>query len=218
MRLFTLSLRAQRSADPEARATRELVELVRLEIFRNELEPALWSAALAVTGGTRENALAEYARLRVRQLSIERPPASRVFEGRLLKAGRRIRSVRDLLELMNRGGRHNLPKPKLSIAGLALLMSGTTACAICAVQLFAPPALGHFEGPLFLFAPLAGLVAVLAALVSRAVLPKVRVRYDWNHWVAIAGIIACLGSLYLGSKLVVSESPGAILELISDRN
>ena len=218
MRLFALSLRAQRSPDPETQATRELVEVVKLEIFRNELEPALWSTALAVSGGTRETALAEYARLRVRQLSIERPPASRMFEGRLLKAGRRIRSVRDLLELMNRGGRHNLPRPKLSIAGLALLMTGTTACAVCAMQLLAPRTPDRLEGSLFLLAPLAGVVAVFAAMISRAVLPKVRVRHDWNHWVAIAGIIACLGSLCLGSKLVISKSPELILLLLSDRN
>lgn len=217
MRLFALVPRAPQSPDPEALANRELVELVSLEIFRNELEPALWSAALAVTGGSREAALTEYARLRVRQLAIERPPASRVFEGRLLKTGRRIRSAQDLLALMNRGGCNNLPKPKLSIPWLALLMTGTTASAVCASQLLAPGTLDYLKSTL-LFPPLAGLVAVLAALASRAVLPKARVRHDWNDWVAIAGLIACLASLGLGSKLVISRSPELILQLLSDRD
>jgi hypothetical protein len=216
MRLFALVPRAQRNPDPEVQANRELVELVSLEIFRNELEPVLWSTAIAAVGADRQAALAEYARLRVRQLSIERPPSSRVFEGRLLKSGRRIRSVQDLLSLMNRGGRNNLPKPKLSVAWLALLMFGTTASSVCAMQLLDARTPGRLEDSLLLLSPLAGLAAVIVALLSRACLPKVRVRHDWNNWVAIAGVIACLGSLCLGSKLIVSKSPELIRHLLSD--
>ena len=217
MRLFALASRTPQGPDPEAQANRELVELVSLEIFRNELEPVLWSAAIAVGGSDRQASLAEYARLRVRQLSIERPPASRMFEGRLLKSGRRIRSVQDLLSLMNRGGSNNLPKPKLTVAWLVLLMIGTTASSVCAMQLLEQRAPDRLEDMLLL-SPLAGLVAALAALVSRAFLPKVRVRQDWNNWVAIAGVIACLGSLCLGSKLIVSKSPELIRQLLSDRD
>jgi hypothetical protein len=218
MRLFSLVPRAQRGPDPEEQANRELIELVRLEIFRNELEPVLWSSALSASGGVREAALAEYARLRVRQLSRERPPASRIFEGRLLKAGRRIRSVQDLLVLMNRGDRDNLPKPKLSITGLALLMIGTTASTVCAAPLLGPLSPDRLDGTLLLVAPLAGLVAVFAALFSRAILPKVRVRHDWNNWVVIAGLVTCAGSLCIGSRLIISESPDLILQLLSLRD
>ncbi|MCW1914486.1 hypothetical protein OJ996_12935 [Luteolibacter sp. GHJ8] len=218
MRLFSLVLRPATKPDPETEANRELVEFVRLEIFRNELEPALWSSALSWSGGVRETALVEYARLRVRQLSIERPPASRVFEGRLLKAGRRIRSAQDLLALVNRGDAGNLPKPKLSFAGLFLLMLGTSALAASASPLYAPRFLNQAELEVLPFTPLVGLVAVLFAMVSRAILPKARVRQDWNHWVAIVGILACIGSFCIGSKLIISESPELILQLLSLRD
>ncbi len=213
MRTCALVSWRRQPAASEAGIDRELAELVGLEILRNELDPAAWSRALAATDGVRQDALAEYTRIRIRQLSADRPARASVFAGRHLKR-RSVRSVQDILERSNRGDRLNLPKPKLSLAALVILMLGITASTVCLVKWFEPFVPVQLRTWLPLWGPLAGVSAVLGALLARSLLPKFTVRHDWNTWVAIVGVTACSASLYLGSKLVVLDPPELIRELI----
>jgi len=200
----------------EAEIDRELAEIVRLEIYRGQLEPAAWSVALFTAGGVRDEALKEYTRIRMQELSGERPNKSHSFNGRLLKR-QGIRSVRDLLDRSNRGDRLNLPKPKLAVIWLVLLMIGTTGSALCLAMFFEPLMPDHMENRILLTSPLLGLSAVVAALFARVILPKFQVRHGWNSWVAIASAVACAGCLYLGSKLAFApETPALIQHLLSD--
>ena len=216
MKTFTLAAAVHKLVAPEIQLDREIAERVGQEILRDQLEPGAWATALAASGGEKQDALAVYARIRIRKLSTERrtrQAKSRSFEARRLTTCLGIKTVQDLLDRSNRGGRLNFLRPKLSLTWLLILMIGSTGSMACLIRLLEPFMPDRFEKPALLAAPVLGIAAVGIALLSRALLPKNWVMQGWNTGLAFVGSMACFGSLYLGAKLVARTPPAAIQEM-----
>jgi hypothetical protein len=214
---FTLAAAVHKLVAPEIQLDREIAERVGQEILRDQLEPGAWATALAASGGEKQDALAVYARIRIRKLATERrtrQAKSRSFEARRLTTCLGIKTVQDLLDRSNRGGRLNLLRPKLSVIWLLILMIGSTGSMACLFRLLEPLMPDRFERPALFSAPLLGIAVVGAALLSRALLPKSWVMQGWNTALAFVGSIACFGSLYLGTKVVARTPPAAIEQMM----
>ena len=217
MKSFTLSAAVHKLAAKEISLDREIAERVGQEILRNTLEPGAWATALAASGGKKQDALAVYARLRIRQLSSEREnrnAKARSFEARRLTTCLGIKTVQDLLSRSNHGGRLNLVRPKLSFTWLTILMIGSTGTIACAARLLAHVLPDRTEQYLLMSAPLVGLAVVFAALLSRIVLPKAWVMQGWNTGLYLAGTVACFGSLFFGAKVVARTPPAVIDQMV----
>lgn len=217
MRTTTLRAAVHKLVSPQTDLDREIAERVGQEILRNTLEPGAWATALAVSGGKRQDALAAYARMRIQQLSLDRRSRyakSQSFEARRLNTCLGIKTVQDLLNRSNRGGRLNLVRPKLSFCWLMILMIGSTGSIACLARLLANVMPGRAEHWLLMSAPALGSAVVLAALVSRMILPKAWVMQGWNTGLYFAGTLACFGSLFFGAKVVARTPPAVIDQLV----
>jgi hypothetical protein len=216
MKSFTLAAAVHKLTNPEGQLDPEIAERVGQEILRDQLEPGAWATALAASGGKKQDALAVYARIRIRKLATERrtrQAKSRSFEARRLNTCLGIKTVQDLLNRSNRGGQLNLLRPKLSVVWLLILLIGSTGSMACLVRLLEPLMPDRFERLALFSAPVLGIAAVGLALLSRALLPKNWVMQGWNSGLALVGSVACFGSLYLGAKLVARTPPAAIQEM-----
>lgn len=217
MKTVTLSAAVHKLVAKDVHLDRDIAERVGQEILRNTLEPGAWATALAASGGKRQDALAVYARLRIRQLVSERESRhakARSFEARRLTTCLGIKTVQDLLDRSNRGGRLNLVRPKLSLTWLTILMVGSTGTIACAARLLANVLPGRLEHYLLMSAPLVGLAVVFAALLSRIILPKSWVMQGWNTGLYLAGTVACFGSLFFGAKVVARTPPAVIDQMV----
>lgn len=217
MKAVTLRAAVHKLVSPEAHLDREIAERVGQEILRQALEPGAWATALAASGGRRQDALAAYARLRIQHLSMERKSRhakSQSFEARRLNTCLGIKTVQDLLNRSNRGGRLNLVRPKLSFTWLMILMIGSTGSIACLARLLAHVMPGRSENWLLMSAPALGGAVVLAALVSRLLLPKAWVMQRWNTGLCLAGTLACFGSLFFGAKVVARTPPAVMDQLV----
>jgi hypothetical protein len=216
MKTFTLAAVVHKLSTPAPQLDPEIAERVGQEILRDQLEPGAWATALAASGGEKQDALAVYARIRIRKLATERrtrQAKSRSFEARRLTTCLGIKTVQDLLDRSNRGGRLNFLRPKLSVTWLLILMIGCTGSVACLARLLEPFMPDRFEKPALFSAPLLGIAAVGIALLSRALLPKNWVMQGWNTGLALVGSMACFGSLYLGAKLVARTPPTVIEQM-----
>lgn len=216
MKMVTLAAAVHKLVPPEGQMDREITERVGQEILRGELEPAAWATALATSGGNHQEALAAYARIRIRKLAMERrsrQAKSRSFEARRLNTCLGIKTVQDLLNRSNRGGQMNLLRPKVSVNWLLILMIGSTGSFACLARLLEPLIPDRHEKMALLAAPMMGIGIVLAVMLLRALLPKHWVMQGWNTCLALAGTMACFGSLMLGAKVVARTPPAAIQEL-----
>ncbi|MCW1914485.1 hypothetical protein OJ996_12930 [Luteolibacter sp. GHJ8] len=216
MKTITLAAAVHKLVSPEPQLDPEIAERVGQEILRDQLEPGAWATALAASGGKKQDALAVYARIRIRKLANERrtrQAKSRSFEARRLNTCLGIKTVQDLLDRSNRGGRLNLIRPKLSVIWLLILMLGCTGSMACLARLLEPFMADRFEKPALFAAPFAGIAAVGFALLARALMPKNWVMHGWNTGLSFVGAMACFGSLYLGAKLVARTPPAAIQEM-----
>ncbi|WP_367875165.1 hypothetical protein [Luteolibacter sp. Populi] len=214
-RMVTLAAAVHKLVAPEIQLDREIAERVGQEILRDDLEPAAWATALATSGGKRQDALACYARIRIRKLASERQTRqakSKSFEARRMNTCLGIKTVQDLLNRSNRGGRLNLLRPKVSVIWLFILLLGSTGTLACLARLLEPLIPDRFEKLALLAAPVAGLAIVLGSMILRAMLPKHWVMQGWNIAMAMTGTMACFGSLYLGSKLIGRIPQPAILQ------
>lgn len=214
MKTFTLSAAVHKLVPTGAIMDREIAERVGQEIINNRLEPGAWATALAASGGKRQDALAAYARLRLRQLSSDgknRYAKSQSFEARRLNTCLGIKTVQDLLRRSNAGGRMNLARPKPSFIWLMLLMIGSTGTVACAARLLADFISVRAAHWMLLSAPLVGAFAVLTALALRLVLPKPWIMQAWNTGISFVGTAACFASLYFGTK-VMARTPPAVIE------
>jgi hypothetical protein len=214
MKTFTLSAAVHKLVPTGAILDREIAERVGQEIINNRLEPGAWATALAASGGKRQDALAAYARIRMRQLSSDgknRYAKSQSFEARRLTTCLGIKTVQDLLRRSNAGGRVNLARPKPSFIWLMLLMIGSTGTVACAARLLGDMISAKAAHWMLLSAPLAGIAAVFTALALRVVLPKAWIMQAWNTGISLAGTAACFASLYFGTK-VVAQTPPAVIE------
>ena len=216
MKLVTLAAAVHKLVPPEGQLNREIAERVGQEILRGELEPGAWATALATSGGNKQEALASYARIRIRKLAVERrsrQAKSSSFEARRLNTCLGIKTVQDLLNRSNRGGQVNLLRPKISLTWLLILMIGSTGSFSCLVRLLEPMIPDRHEKMALLAAPMMGIGIVLAVMMLRALLPKHWVMQGWNTGLAMVGTMACFGSLFLGAKVVARTPPAAIQEM-----
>lgn len=191
----------------------EVAEQVGREILESKLEPGAWATALYESGGKRQEALALYARLRVRKLTKQRRirlAKVRSFESRRLSKCMGDNETREMIAqtiqdmlLNNRSGQSkNFMKPRLSIIWLFVLFIGTAGTVASLGRLFLkdiPETLGN---PVTLVSLLAGVGAVWAALVLRFFLPKRWVMLGWNTGLVVTCNVVCLSSLFLGTKVI----------------
>ena len=204
----------------------EVAEQVGREILESKLEPGAWATALYESGGKRQEALALYARLRVRKLTKQRRirlAKVRSFESRRLSKcmgdneTREMiaKTIQDMLLNTRSGQSKNFMKPRLSIIWLFVLFIGTAGTVASLGRLFLnniPESLGN---PVTLVSLLAGVGAVWGALVLRVFLPKRWVMLGWNTGLVVTCNVVCLSSLFLGTKVIkraiaIGADPAAV--------
>lgn len=194
-------------------AVAEVAEQVGREILESRLDPAVWATALAGCNGRRQEAIAVYTRLRTRQLNkLHRLQQSknRSFESRRIAKCMGDNSTRESLaktiqEMLcqtrgSKGG--NFVKPRLSMLWLLLLFVGTTGSVASLGRLFAAQLPEFLVDPLVFVSVLCGIGAVWTALVLRFFLPKRWIMLGWNSGLVVACNVACLSSLFLGTKVI----------------
>lgn len=191
----------------------EVAEQVGREILEARLEPGAWATALYESDGKRQDALAVYTRLRVRQLTKQRRvrlAKVSMFESRRLaicmgdQATRDSisRTIQEMLGSPARGKSINFVKPRLSLVWLTILFFGTAGTVSSFGRLFShllPDSLAH---PLTLIALLAGVGAVWSAMVLRYYLPKRWIMLGWNTGLVLTCNVLCLSSVFLGTKVI----------------
>ncbi|MCU0749370.1 MAG: hypothetical protein MUF13_07480 [Akkermansiaceae bacterium] len=204
----------------------EVAEQVGREILESKLEPGAWATALYESGGKRQEALALYARLRVRKLTKQRRirlAKVRSFESRRLSKCMGDNETREMIAktiqdmlINNRSGQSkNFMKPRLSIIWLFVLFIGTAGTVASLGRLFLkdiPESLGN---PVTLVSLLAGVGAVWGALVLRVFLPKRWIMLGWNTGLVVTCNVVCLSSLFLGTKVIkraiaIGADPAAV--------
>lgn len=212
------SSRVERLNPDDSEIDPEIAEWVGQEILADRLEPAAWARALAISIGSREDALAAYARIRMRQLTsrrLMRRSKSLAFEARRTTNCLGVKTVKDLLARSNRGGQSNLLKPRLSYVWLVILMLGCAGSVASLGRLQAgmlPDGVGAWLPGISLAC---GIGIVVAVLGLRMWLPKRWVMLGWNTGVMAACSLACFGSLWLGAKLIARTSPEVLRALAS---
>lgn len=194
-------------------AAQEVAEQVGREILDSRLEPGAWATALSECGGKRQEALAVYTRIRVRQLTrlnrMQRAK-NRSFECRRIakcmgdqETREAIaKTIQDMLVNKHRGKSQNFLKPRISLMWLTILFIGTSGTVAAMGRLWShllPESIAH---PMSLIALLCGVAAVWMALVLRYFLPKPWVMIGWNTGLVVICNIMCLSSLFLGTKLI----------------
>jgi|GEM_PF-3084058 len=192
----------------------EVAEQVGREILESRMEPGAWATALYECDGRRQDALALYTRLRVRQLTKKRRirlSKIRSFESRRLtncmgdQAMREsiAKTIQEMLgNAKTRGKPMNFAKPKLSIVWLMVLFFGTAGTVASLGRLLASRLPETFEHPLTLLALLAGVGAVWSALIIRRFLPKRWIMLGWNTGLVFTCNVLCLSSVLLGTKVI----------------
>jgi hypothetical protein len=191
----------------------EVAEQVGREILESRLEPGAWATALYEAGGKRQEALALYARLRVRKLTKQRRirlAKVRSFESRRLakcmgdNETREMiaKTIQDLLVSTRRNQSQNFFKPKLSILWLFVLFLGTAGTVAALGRLLINDIPDSLASPQTLVPLLAGVGAVWGALVLRHFLPKRLVMLGWNTGLVVTCNVLCLTSLFLGTKVI----------------
>lgn len=194
-------------------AAAEVTEQVGREILESRLDPAVWALALAECNGRKQEAIAVYTRLRTRQLSkVHRLQhvKNRSFETRRIakcmgdNATREslAKTIQDMLYNTRGAKGGNFAKPRLSLIWLALLFVGTAGSVASVGRLFAAKLPEYLLDPLVFVSILCGIGAVWAALVLRFFLPKRWIMLGWNSGLVIACNVACLSSLFLGTKVI----------------
>jgi hypothetical protein len=201
--------------DPRVHAAaREVAEQVGREILESRLEPGAWATALAETRGRKQEALAAYTRIRVKQLTkVHRMQKvkNRSFESRRIakcmgdnETREAIaRTIQDMLHNSRRdGSTKNYFKPRVSFLWLMLLFIGTAGSVASLCRMLVPRFPELFNYPPALIAALAGVATVWGALVLRYFLPKRWVMLGWNTGIVVVCNLVCLCSLFLGTKLI----------------
>jgi hypothetical protein len=101
------------------------------EVLENRLDPATWATGLSASGGTRQDALAVYARLRIPQLGSRRRrihAREEPFDYRRLTHCFGVKTVQDLLQRTNPGKQLNWLMPRLSVISRTTLGIGAAGC------------------------------------------------------------------------------------------
>lgn len=187
----------------------EISKRVGEELLTRNFEPSVWAQALAsVNGGGRDEALAEYSRLRIAHLMGQRQRAREradSMEFRRLHSCLGVTSVKELLHGMSRVGAANLPRPRLPMPWLVIMAIGLGG-SLAAMAHLLPVAATVAAAPWLPAAALGGglLVVLLGAALTR-MLPNDALRWLWGEGAVVACGLACVASLLLGTKLLVSR-------------
>lgn len=210
-----MSANESKSADREKplNPIAEVAEQVGREILESRMEPGAWATALHECGGKRQEALALYAKIRIRKLTKQR--RVRLAKQRSLEH-RRInncmgdaqtreslaKTVQEML-MRTRGAKSgNFVKPKISPVWLAVLFVGSAGTAAALLRLYQRFLPDFLANPQILVAMLVGVGTVWSALVLRYFLPKRWIMLGWNTGIVFACNLLCLCSLFLGTKII----------------
>lgn len=188
----------------------DVAKLVGQEILENRLDPATWATALSACGGEHQEALAAYARIRIKQVSRNRRlrhSKVRSFEFRRVTQCFGIKTVQDLLQRTNQGKQLNFIKPKLSLISLITLGIGTAGCVGSFGRLMAGSLPALLAPALPLIAIMCGIAAIVAAISIRFILPKRWIMLGWNTGLHFACMATCFASLCFGAKLIAHAPP-----------
>jgi len=209
----------------------EVAEQVGREILESRLEPGAWATALYECKGRKQDALALYTRLRIRQLSKQRRvrlAKVRSFESRRLLICMGSQTTRDSLaktiqEMLghtkSRGSSANFMRPRLSIVWLSVLFFGTAGTVATLGRLVANRFPEFALEPIMLVALLTGVASVWCAMVVRRFLPKRWIMLGWNRGLVVTCNILCLSSLLLGTKVInqtmAADTPGLVPQKVA---
>lgn len=191
----------------------EVAERVGREILESSLEPGAWATALYECEGRKEDALAVYTRLRVRQLMKQRRVRLAkvgMFESRRLMVcmgdqetrDTIARTIQEMLGNPTRGKSINFVKPKLSFIWMSVLFFGAAGTASSLGRLFSHLLPDSIRNPLSLVALLVGVGAVWTAVALQHYLPKRWIMLSWNSCLVLTCNVLCLTSLLLGAKVI----------------
>lgn len=192
----------------------EVAEQVGREILESRLEPGAWATALYECDGKRQDALAVYTRLRVRQLTKQRRVRlAKVssFESRKLAICMGDQATRDSIartvqEMLGHGGprgkSRNFAKPRMSLIWMGILFFGTAGTVASFGRLFSHLLPDSITSPLTLVSLLAGVGVVWSAMVLRYYLPKRWIMLGWNSGLVLTCNVLCLCSVFLGTKVI----------------
>jgi hypothetical protein len=191
----------------------EVAEQVGREILESKLEPGAWATALYECGGKRQEAIAQYARIRVRQLTKQRRirlAKVRSFESRRLahcmgdQATRELlaKTIQEMLHSNKRGQPLNFLKPRLSMLWLFILFVGTAGMVASLGRLIGSHLPESLANPLIPISLIAGVASVSGAMLLRHLLPKRWIMLGWNTGLVAVCNVVCLGSLCFGAKVI----------------
>lgn len=214
------SISVKKEADAKKLVTvNEVAEQVGREILESRLDPGAWATALYECGGDRQEALALYARLRVRQLTVKR--RVRLAKVRSLETRRLekcmgdqdtrawiARTIQDMLHSDKRGQTLNFMKPRLSFVWLFVLFIGAAGTTSCLGRLFSSVIPVRLAGMVTPAALCAGMAAVTGVVILRYFLPKRWIMLGWNSGLVLACNVVCLSSLFLGTKVIKRAMAG----------
>jgi hypothetical protein len=194
-------------------AAAEVADQVGREILESRLDPGVWATALSQCDGRRQEAMALYTRLRIRQLTklhrLQRVK-NRSFETRRIAKcmgdnetrASLAKTIQEMLHETRAGKSQNFVRPKVSVVWLTILFIGTSGTVASLGRLFAAEFPEAFAHPLTLVALLSGVGTVWCALVLRYFLPKRWIMLGWNTGLVVACNVVCLSSLFLGTKVI----------------
>jgi hypothetical protein len=187
-----------------------VAEQVGQEILQNRLDPATWATALSASGGSKQEALAAYARIRIQGVATHRKLRTdkvKSFECRRINKCFGVKTVHDLLQRAHPGRQMNFVRPRLSIVLLSILFVGSAGGIGALGRLNSIVLPDSLSLSIPLLAMLCGLVIVAAAMTLRYMLPKRWIMLGWNTALLGACTIACFASLVGGVKLIAHAAP-----------
>jgi hypothetical protein len=189
---------AASAADGSPDIDADVARQVGLEILEGRYEPAAWASALAESGGRHQQAVAAYARIRMRRLeplSQRRHAKIESLEARRLRncLGAPAKpsvamSVREMLRGRKPIQTLNLFKPRLSRLWLTILLLGTAGTVAGLGRLASQMMPDHVSSSLPVICLMSAVITCGVAMLLWNLLP--------NRW------ILSLGSLALGAKVI----------------
>ncbi|MEM1085717.1 MAG: hypothetical protein AAGI48_16535 [Verrucomicrobiota bacterium] len=188
--------------------SKEITTRVGREILRQDFEPSLWARALATAKGDQDAIVAEYARLRITQLSQSKTTAKKKtdsLEERRLNACLGVKTVQDILNGVGRVSVEDIPRPKAPWIWMLLLVLGLAGCTSTAARLL----MGEIPEALRLWMPIfslsVGLGTVVVMVLCSQFFSRAFVTWAWGPGIVGLASIFCLGSLLLGTKLMMKN-------------
>ena len=210
MKAMSHSLPVENISVCEPTCEPDVAKQVGKEILENRLDPAAWATALSSCGGKRQEALAAYARIRIKQIGTRRRLSQskfKSFECRRITQCFGVKSVQDLLQRSHPGKPLNFLRPHLSVLSLTTLGIGTAGSTGSLGRLFVDDLPDFMTSTLPLLTMLAGIAMVGLALALRYLLPRRAIMLGWNTGLVAACTMACFISLFCGVTLFSQAEP-----------